>query len=121
METKSPDQQNNTDVYAEFKTGGAPVQYRAEQAETYYEPSNSEYNLHDPVSTFQYVPESQYGGESNSVYASELQCSQYQADGQGQYHYQSDGELVYQSDINPEREDPAQYEAEGYVHFLPSR
>ncbi|XP_042343418.1 protein prune homolog 2-like isoform X2 [Plectropomus leopardus] len=58
--------------------------------------------------------------------ASELQSSQYQADGQSQYesdhaHYQFDGQQFYQSHVQPEREDHARYVQEGYVHFLVSR
>ncbi|XP_018523923.1 protein prune homolog 2 isoform X4 [Lates calcarifer] len=127
VDTKSNSQQNTTDVYAEFTTDATAVQYRSEQAESYYEAGvNAEYSLEDPGSKCQYVTERQYGDESNSMCASDLQYSQYQADGQCQYetdhaHYQFDGQPLYQSDSHPEREDHARYVPEGYVHFLLSR
>ncbi|XP_071339160.1 uncharacterized protein [Trachinotus anak] len=127
VDTKSNSLQNTTDVYAEFTTDATAVQYRSEQAESYYEAGvNAEYSLDDPDSKFQYVAERQYGEDSSCMCASELKCSQYQADGQCQYetdhaHYQNDGQPLYQSDVQPEREDHARYVPEGYVHFLLSR
>eukprot|EP00064_Thunnus_orientalis_P006440 superscaffoldBa00000669_g6458 len=126
-DTKSNSQENTTDVYAEFTTDATTVQYRADQAESYYEPGDiAKYSSEDPGSTFQYIAESQYGGDSTSTRASEVQCSQYQADGQSQYEtdqgqYQFDGQLFYQSNIHAEREDHARYVPEEYVHFLLSR
>ncbi|XP_044228805.1 uncharacterized protein LOC122996998 isoform X1 [Thunnus albacares] len=123
-DTKSNSQENTTDVYAEFTTDATTVQYRADQAESYYEPGDiAEYSSEDPGSTFQYIAESQYGGDSTSTRASEVQCSQYQANGQSQYEtdqgqYQFDGQLFYQSNIHAEREDHARYVPEEYVHFL---
>ncbi|XP_056232593.1 uncharacterized protein LOC130169695 isoform X4 [Seriola aureovittata] len=127
VDTKSSSQQNTTDIYAEFTTDATALQYGSEQAESYYEAGvNSEYSLEDPDSKFQYRAESQYGEDSNSMCVSELQCSQYQADGQCHYetdhaHYQCEGQPFYQSAVHHEREDHAQYVPEGYVHFLLSR
>ncbi|XP_041643367.1 protein prune homolog 2-like [Cheilinus undulatus] len=123
--TKSDSQQNATDVYAEFTTDAASTHYGSTQAEGYYEPGvNAEYSSDDPGN--KYTSENQYGDCPSSMYASEIQCSQYQADGQGQYesdhaHYQFDGQPVDQSDARPKREDHARYMPEGYVHFLLSR
>ncbi|XP_040898196.1 protein prune homolog 2-like [Toxotes jaculatrix] len=128
VDTKSNSQQNTTDaVYAEFTTAATAVQYGSEQAESYYEAGvNAEYNLDAPDTKFQYIAESQYGDDSKSMCPSELQCSQYQAEGQCQYetdhaHYQLEGQPFYQSDDHPEREDHARYVPDGYVHFLLSR
>lgn len=127
VDTKSNSQQNTTDVYAEFTTDATAIQCGSEQAESYYETGvNAKYSLVDPGSKFQYKAESQYGHDSNSMCTSELQCSQYQADGQSQYESdqaqcQFDGQPLYQSDVLPEREDHARYVPEGYVHFLLSR
>lgn len=116
VDTKSNIQENTTDVYAEFTTDATAAQYRV----------NAKYSLDDPGSKSQYGAESQYGDESNSMCTSELQCSQYQADGQSQYesdhaHYQFDGQASYRSDVHPEREDHARYVPEEYVHFLLER
>ncbi|XP_076586528.1 uncharacterized protein LOC143320604 isoform X2 [Chaetodon auriga] len=118
VEAKSNSQENATDVYAEFTTDATAVQYRSGV--------NAKYCLDDPGSELKYGAESQYGDESNSMCASELQCSQYQADGQSQHesdhaHYQFDGQPFYQSDVHPEREDHARYVPEEYVHFLLER
>ncbi|KAK9523364.1 hypothetical protein VZT92_019775 [Zoarces viviparus] len=124
VHTKSNSQQSTTDVYAEFTTDATAIQYGSELAERYYEPGgNAEYSLDDQGSKFQYIAESQYGDDANSMCASELQCSEYQADGQNQYesdhaHYQFDGQPFYQSHVHPEREE---YVPEGYVHSLLSR
>ncbi|XP_033475462.1 uncharacterized protein LOC117252555 isoform X2 [Epinephelus lanceolatus] len=121
--TKPNSQQNTTDVYAEFTTDTTALQYGSEQAESYYDAGgNAEYRLDDQSPRFTYIAERQYGDDSNS----ELQCSQYHTDDQGQYesdhgHYQYDGQQFYQSHIQPEREDHARYVPEGYVHFLFSR
>lgn len=125
VDTKSSSQPNTTDVYAEFTTDATAVQYRSEQAGNYYEAGfNTEYSLHDPGSKFQNIAEIQYG--ENGIRASELQYSQCQADGQSHCetdhaYNQYDGQSFYQSDVQPEREDHAQYVPEGYVHFLLSR
>nr|XP_046242083.1 uncharacterized protein LOC124057657 [Scatophagus argus] len=125
VDTKYDSQQNAADVYAEFTTDATAMQYRSEQAESYYEPGvNAEYSLDDPGSKFQYIAESQYG--DNSVCTSELQCSTDQAEGQSQYepeysHYQFDDQPFYQSDVRPKREDHARYVPEEYVHFLLER
>ena len=127
VDTKSNSQQNTTDVYAEFTTDATAMQYGSEQAESYYEPGvGAEYSLHNSGSKFQYLTKGLYGDDSDSVHTSELQCSQYQADGQSQYqsdhaHYQFDGLSFYQSDVQPEREDHARYVPEEYVHFLLER
>ncbi|XP_038558850.1 uncharacterized protein LOC119891356 isoform X2 [Micropterus salmoides] len=127
IDTKSNSQQNTTDVYAEFTTDATAIQYGSEQAEGYYEPGvNADCSVNDPGSKFQYMAESQYGDVSNSLCASELQCSQYQADGQSRYesdhaHCQFDGQPFYQSDVHSEREDHARYVPEEYVHFLLER
>ncbi|XP_051278494.1 protein prune homolog 2-like isoform X3 [Dicentrarchus labrax] len=127
VDAKSNNQPNTTDVYAEFTTDTTATHYGSEQAESYYEPEvKAKYSLDDPGSSFQYIAESQYGDDSNSMCASELQCSQYQADGQGQYesdhtHYQLDAQPFYQSHAHPEREDHARYVPEEYVHFLLER
>ncbi|KAM7416671.1 hypothetical protein PAMA_018635 [Pampus argenteus] len=105
IDTKSNSQENTTDVYAEFTTDATAVQYGAEQAESYYGPAViAEYSVNDPC-------------------ASEVRCSQYQAEGQSQYEpeqaqYQFDGQPFYQSNIHAEREDHARYMPEEYVHFL---
>ncbi|KAI3372812.1 hypothetical protein L3Q82_023275, partial [Scortum barcoo] len=123
VDTKSS-QQSTTDVYAEFTTDATAIRYRSEQPKSYYEPGvSAECSLDDPGSKFQYMPESQYRDDSSSMCASELQCSQYQAEGQSQYetehaHYQFDGQQFYQSDAHTERGDHAQYVPEEYVHFL---
>lgn len=125
IDTKSNSQDNTTDVYAEFTTDSTTVQYGGDQAESYYEPGViAQYSLSDPGSS--YVAQSQYGGDSNATCASEVQCSQYQADGQSQYEtdqaqFQFDGQPFYQSNIHAEREDHARYVPEEYVHFLLSR
>ncbi|CAK6966446.1 uncharacterized protein LOC128364918 [Scomber scombrus] len=127
IDTKSDSQENTTDVYAEFTTDTTTAQYGADQAESYYEPGViADYSLEDPSATFQYIGESQYGGDPNSMHVSEVQCSQYQADGQSHYEtdqeqYHSDGQLFYQSNIDAQREDHARYVPEEYVHFLLSR
>ncbi|XP_022049344.2 protein prune homolog 2-like isoform X3 [Acanthochromis polyacanthus] len=122
-DTKSSSHQNTTDVYAEFTTNAAAVQYRSEQTENYFEAGiNSQYSLDEAGFQCRYVAESQYVAESTS----ELQYSQDNAAGQSQYesdhaHYQIDGQPFYQSDVHSEREDHARYVPEGYVHFLLSR
>ncbi|XP_044051453.1 uncharacterized protein LOC122875889 isoform X4 [Siniperca chuatsi] len=127
VDTKSNSQQNTTDVYAEFTTDATAIQHGSEQAKSYYEPGvNAECSWVDPGSKFQYMAESRYGDDSNSLCASDIQCSQYQADGQSQYesdhaNYQFDGQPFYQSDVHPEREDHARYVPEEYVHFLLER
>ncbi|TMS03466.1 Protein prune-like protein 2 [Larimichthys crocea] len=127
VDVKSNDQLNTTDVYAEFTTDATAIQYGSDQAESYYEAGvNAELSLNDPGSKFQHIAESQYGDDSDSMCTSELQCSQYQADGQSEYesshaHYQFDGEPLYRSDVHPEREDHARYVPEEYVHFLLER
>lgn len=127
VDTKSDSQENTTDVYAEFTTDATTAQYGADQAESYYEPGViADYSLEDPGATFQYTGESQYGSDQNSTHVSEVQCSQYQADGQSHYEtdqaqYHFDGQLFYQSNIDAQREDHARYVPEEYVHFLLSR
>ncbi|TKS78636.1 Protein prune -like protein 2 BNIP2 motif-containing molecule at the C-terminal region 1 [Collichthys lucidus] len=127
VDVKSNDQLNTTDVYAEFTTDATAVQYGSDQAESYYEAGvNAELGLNDPGSKFQHIAVSQYGDDSDSMCTSELQCSQYRADGQSEYesshaHYQFDEEPVYRSDVHPEREDHARYVPEEYVHFLLER
>ncbi|XP_059192944.1 protein prune homolog 2-like isoform X2 [Centropristis striata] len=126
VQTKSNSQRNTTDVYAEFTTDATATR-GSEQAESYFEPGgNAEYSLDDQGFKFQYRAESQYGEDPNSMCTSELQCSQYQADGQSQYEsdyadYQYDGQSFYQSHDQPDREDHARYVPEEYVHFLLSR
>ncbi|XP_019131557.2 uncharacterized protein LOC104920348 isoform X3 [Larimichthys crocea] len=127
VDVKSNDQLNTTDVYAEFTTDATAIQYGSDQAESYYEAGvNAELSLNDPGSKFQHIAESQYGDDSDSMCTSELQCSQYQADGQSEYesshaHYQFDEQPLYRSDVHPEREDHARYVPEEYVHFLLER
>ncbi|XP_070820924.1 serine-rich adhesin for platelets-like [Chaetodon trifascialis] len=118
VDAKSNSQENATDVYAEFTTDATAVQYGSGV--------NAKYCLDDPGSKLKYGAESQYGDESNSMCTSELQCSQYQADGRSQHasdhaHYQFDGQPFYQSDVHPEREDHGRYVPEEYVHFLLER
>ncbi|XP_033973713.1 protein prune homolog 2-like [Trematomus bernacchii] len=73
-------------------------------------------------SEFQYTAESQYGDDSNSMFAYELQSSQYQADGQSRNEtYEFDGQPFYQSNVHPEREDHALYMPEENIYSLPSR
>ncbi|XP_008292664.1 dentin sialophosphoprotein [Stegastes partitus] len=123
-DTKSSSHHNTTDVYAEFTTDAAAIQYRSEQTENYFEAVvTPQYSLGDDAG-FQchYVAESQYISESTP----ELHYSQDHATGQSQYesdhaHYQVDGQPFYQSDVHTEREDHARYVPEGYVHFLLSR
>ncbi|XP_069555508.1 uncharacterized protein [Brachyistius frenatus] len=118
-DTKSSSQQNTTDVYAEFTTDAAPIQYRAEQTESYFEAGvDAQYSLDDAGFKCQYTTESQYIGDSRSMCTSELQYSQYESD---HTHYQFDRQPCYQSDAHPESEDHARYVPEGYVHFLLSR
>lgn len=127
IDTKSNSQENTTDVYAEFTTDATTTQYDADQAESYYQPGViAEYNLEDPGAMFQYIGESQCGGDPNSTHAAQVQCPHYQADGQShhetdQVQYQFNEQLFYQSNIHAEREDHAQYVPEEYVHFLLSR
>lgn len=125
MDPKSNSQPDNTDVYAEFTTDAASIQFSSEQAGNYHEAGlNAEYSLSDPGSKFQNLAEIQH--VDNAIHASELQCSECQADCQSHSvtdhtYYQSDGQSFYQSDVQPEREDHARYVPEGYVHFLFSR
>ncbi|XP_060894892.1 protein prune homolog 2-like isoform X2 [Labrus mixtus] len=122
--SKSNIQQNTTDVYAEFTTDATSARCGSAQAEGYYEHGvDEECSSDDPGNKFKYTAESQYGDGSGSTFTSEVQCSQYQADGQGQYEsdhgsYQFDGQPLDQSDVRPKREDHARYVPEGYVHFL---
>lgn len=126
-DAKSSRQQNTTDVYAEFTTDATAIQYRSEQSEDYFEAGvNAKYSVDDAGFSRQYVAESQYVGDSSSVCTSELQYSQYQTDSQSQYdpnqgQSQFDGQPFYQSDVQSETEDHAQYVTEGYVNFLLSR
>ncbi|KAK2837207.1 hypothetical protein Q5P01_014419 [Channa striata] len=124
--TKSNSQQNTTDVYAEFTSDATTVQYRLEQADNYYEGGfNTEFSLDDPNS--KNIAEIHCGDDSSSMHASGLQeFPQYEADDRSHCetdhaHYQLDGHSFYQSDVQPESEDHAQYVPEGYVHFLLSR
>ncbi|XP_035022757.2 protein prune homolog 2 isoform X7 [Hippoglossus stenolepis] len=120
VEPKSNSQLNTTAVYAEFTTDPAAIPCGSDQTESYYEAGvSAEYTPDD--SKFHYVAENQYGDDS-----SQLQCSQYQTDGQCQYEtdhaqYQLEGQPFYQSDVQPEREDHARYVPEEYVHSLLSR
>ncbi|XP_034068529.1 uncharacterized protein LOC117543953 isoform X3 [Gymnodraco acuticeps] len=78
--------------------------------------------MDDHGSEFQYIAESQYGDDSNSMFAYELQSSQYQADGQSRNEtYEFDGQPFYQSNVHPEREDHALYMPEENIYSLPSR
>ncbi|KAF7652954.1 hypothetical protein LDENG_00089770 [Lucifuga dentata] len=128
IHTKSSSQQNTTDVYAEFTTVATQLMPASEPAGNDNEAGDHvEYSLDDPGARFQYLAKGQYAGDSSSLCASELKCSQYQADDQSHYntdsHYQFDGKNFNQSDTYPdsERQDHAQYVPEGYVHFLLSR
>lgn len=126
VRTKSSRQQDTTDVYAEFTTDATQRESGSVQAGNDNEAGdNAECCLYDPGAKFQYLAKDQYASDSGSMCASELQCSQYDADGQSQYDtdypYQYDGQQYHQSDTHPERQDHAQYVPEGYVHFLLSR
>ncbi|KAM3610640.1 uncharacterized protein V6R79_006802 [Siganus canaliculatus] len=72
------------------------------------------YSLEDPGSKFQHITENQYGPDSMT--SSELQCSQYHADGQSH-----EFPPFYSSDAHHEREDHARYVPEEYAHFLVER
>lgn len=126
FETKSSREQHTTDVYAEFTTDATPAKYRYEQSENYFEAGdNAPDCLDDARFRCQYTAESQYMGISASLCTSDLQYSQYRADGQSQYesqsdhaHYQTEGQPFYQPDVHTEAEDHALYVPEGYVHFF---
>ncbi|CAB1422935.1 unnamed protein product, partial [Pleuronectes platessa] len=120
VETKSNSQLHTTAVYTEFTTDPAAIPCGSDQTESYYEAEvSAEYTPTD--SKFHYLAEKQYGDDS-----SQLQCPQYQSDGQCQYEmdhaqYQLEEQPFYQSDVQTEREDHARYVPEGYVHSLLSR
>nr|XP_020458113.1 uncharacterized protein LOC109961556 isoform X2 [Monopterus albus] len=117
IDTKTSHQLNTADVYAEFITDTTAIQYGSEPAENYYETGfSAEYSSNDPGSKFQYVAEIQYGDDTTSMCADDQ--SQYETD---HAHYHFDEQPLYQSDIQPQREDHARYVSEGYVQYLLSR
>ncbi|XP_017269258.1 protein prune homolog 2 isoform X3 [Kryptolebias marmoratus] len=122
-ETKSESQQQNTtEVYAEFTTDALAKHFRSEQSENQFETGvNAHHSQDDACVKCQYAAESSYVDES--ACSSELQYSQHQADEQSHYdsenvHYQYDGEPFHQSDAHTKTEDHARYVSDGYVHFL---
>ncbi|XP_063753199.1 protein prune homolog 2-like isoform X3 [Eleginops maclovinus] len=79
-------------------------------------------SMDDNGSKFQYIAESQYGDDFNSMFAYELKSSQYQADGQSRNEtYDLDRQPFYQSNVDHEREDHARYMPEENIYSLPSR